>query len=137
MEIESFFGYILLRKEGDKMLIVITPEIHRKLEEIGFEKDEIDAISFIHELKIGKYSDNISELVKKRLSLNVRKQISDRIKELRVCKKTNRSMKIFGCNLKLIRRLRIDQVISLQALSCCEQSASTNRSIKNCPNCFA
>ena len=64
------------------MLIVITPEIHRKLEEIGFEKDEIDAISFIHELKIGNYSDNITDLVKKGLSSNVRKQISDRIKEL-------------------------------------------------------
>jgi hypothetical protein len=64
------------------MLIAITPEIYMKLEEIGFEKDEIRAIGFIHELKIGRYSEDISELVKRGISLNIRKEISDRIKEL-------------------------------------------------------
>lgn len=64
------------------MLIAIRPEIHRKLEEIGFEKDEINAIGLIHELKIGKYSDDITELVKKGLSLNIQKNFSYKIKEL-------------------------------------------------------
>ncbi len=64
------------------MLTVITPELHKKLEKIGFEKDEINAIEFIHELRIGKYSADITDLVKKGVSVNIRKELLDKIKEL-------------------------------------------------------
>ncbi len=45
------------------MLRTITPEICNKLQEIGFDKDEISTIQMIHELKTRTYSVDIRKLI--------------------------------------------------------------------------
>lgn len=45
------------------MLETITPEVHEKLEKIGFKKDEINTIQIVHELKTRKYSIDIKKLI--------------------------------------------------------------------------
>ncbi len=45
------------------MLEKITAEMLDKLEEIGFEKDEINTIQIVHELKTRTYKINIKELI--------------------------------------------------------------------------
>lgn len=64
------------------MLETITPEIRDKLGEMGFEKDEIGAIEIIHELKIGKYPVDISELLNRSFSAKIREGLLDKIDEL-------------------------------------------------------
>ncbi len=56
---------------------LITPEIHQKLEEIGFEQDEIDAIRIIHELKTGKYVFDMKKLINKIAFQNLSNGITD------------------------------------------------------------
>ena len=41
----------------------ITPEICKKLEEIGFEEDEINTIRMVRELKRRTYPINVKELI--------------------------------------------------------------------------
>ena len=45
------------------MLQIITPEICNKLEEIGFEEDEINTIQMVHELKTRTYLIDIRKLI--------------------------------------------------------------------------
>lgn len=45
------------------MLKTITPEICKKLEEIGFDDGEINTIEIIHELNTRKYSIDVKKLV--------------------------------------------------------------------------
>lgn len=47
------------------MLSKITPEIHKKLEEIGFGEDEINMIRIVHELKSRSYSIDIQDLIRR------------------------------------------------------------------------
>ncbi|MGE0083185.1 MAG: hypothetical protein AB7S75_02060 [Desulfococcaceae bacterium] len=42
---------------------MITPEIYKKLEEIGFEEYEISTFQMIHELKTRKYEFDIKQLI--------------------------------------------------------------------------
>jgi hypothetical protein len=64
------------------MLETITPEIHKKLEEIGFEEDEINAIKIIHELKIGNYPVDIQELINKVMAEKIREELLGKVEEL-------------------------------------------------------
>lgn len=64
------------------MLETITPEIHKKLEEIGFEEDEINAIKIIHELKIRKYPVDIQELINKAMAEKIREELLGKVEEL-------------------------------------------------------
>ena len=64
------------------MLETITDAIHRKLEEIGFEEDEISAIKIIHELKTGKYHVDIQELINKAVTENIREELLNKVEEL-------------------------------------------------------
>uniref|UniRef100_UPI004055AF21 hypothetical protein n=1 Tax=Candidatus Electrothrix sp. TaxID=2170559 RepID=UPI004055AF21 len=41
----------------------ITPDIYSKLGEIGFDKDEINIIQIVHELKSRSYSIDIKKLI--------------------------------------------------------------------------
>ena len=45
------------------MIETITPRILSKLEEIGFEKDEISTIQIVHELKSRTYPVDIKKLI--------------------------------------------------------------------------
>lgn len=45
------------------MLETITPEIRSKLEEIGFDEDEINTIQVFHELKTRNHSIDIIKLI--------------------------------------------------------------------------
>jgi len=58
------------------MLQTITPDICSKLGEIGFEKDEIDTIQIIHELKTRAYSIDIKKLINKAAFENLSKGIA-------------------------------------------------------------
>ncbi|KHE91455.1 MAG: hypothetical protein K8F52_14755 [Candidatus Scalindua rubra] len=45
------------------MIKTITPEICKKLEEIGFDDGEINTIGIIHELNTREYSIDIKKLI--------------------------------------------------------------------------
>jgi len=45
------------------MLQTITPEVCSKLDEIGFEEDDINTIQKLHELKKRTYSVDIKKLI--------------------------------------------------------------------------
>jgi hypothetical protein len=45
------------------MIKPVTPELYKKLEEIGFEEDEINTIQIVHELKTRTYSIDIMKLI--------------------------------------------------------------------------
>lgn len=45
------------------MIEMITPQILDKLEEIGFEEDEINTIQIVHELKSRTYPVDIKKLI--------------------------------------------------------------------------
>jgi hypothetical protein len=45
------------------MIETITPQILSKLEEIGFEEDEISIIQMVHELKSRTYPVDIKKLI--------------------------------------------------------------------------
>jgi len=45
------------------MLTAITPQILNKLEEIGFEENEISIFQMIHELKAREYRIDIKKLI--------------------------------------------------------------------------
>jgi hypothetical protein len=45
------------------MIKTITPEICKKLEEIGFDDEEINTIGIIHELNTREYSIDVKKLV--------------------------------------------------------------------------
>jgi len=45
------------------MIKTITPEICKKLEEIGFDDEEINMIEIIHELKTRKYPIDVKKLI--------------------------------------------------------------------------
>jgi hypothetical protein len=45
------------------MIKAVTPELYKKLEEIGFEEDEINTIQMVHELKTRAYSIDIMKLI--------------------------------------------------------------------------
>ena len=77
------------------MLQTITPEICSKLGEIGFEKDEINTIQIIHELKTRAYSIDIKKLINKAAFENLSKGISGTFE------KTDGAKRIF---LKLLKR---------------------------------
>ncbi|MCP4349497.1 MAG: hypothetical protein GY795_28785 [Desulfobacterales bacterium] len=64
------------------MIETINTEIRGRLEEIGFEKDEISVIEIIHELKTGKYPVNINEVVNRAISEEIREGLLDKIDEL-------------------------------------------------------
>jgi hypothetical protein len=59
------------------MLQTITPEICNKLGEIGFEKDEINTIQIIHELKTRSYPVDIKELINQAAFKNLSKGITE------------------------------------------------------------
>ncbi|QTA80778.1 Uncharacterized protein dnl_30910 [Desulfonema limicola] len=60
------------------MIESINTEVRSKLEEIGFEKDEISAIAIIHELKIGKYPVDINEFLNKTVSKKIRDELLEK-----------------------------------------------------------
>lgn len=45
------------------MLKMLTPEVCKKLEEIGFREDEISTIQIVHELKNRAYPIDIKKLI--------------------------------------------------------------------------
>jgi hypothetical protein len=47
------------------MLGTITPEIHKQLEEIGFNENEISTFQLIHELNTREYQFDIKQLINK------------------------------------------------------------------------
>ncbi len=59
------------------MLETITPDVHKKLEEIGFEKDEINMIRIVHELKSRAYSIDIRKLINQVAFEHLSKGISE------------------------------------------------------------
>ena len=59
------------------MLKTITPEIHKELERIGFEENEISTFQMIHELKTREYSIDIKELINKSAFYNLSKGIAE------------------------------------------------------------
>lgn len=63
------------------MLSKITPDIHKKLEEIGFGEDEINMIQIVHELKSRSYSIDIQELIRKAAFENLAEGVSRRFEE--------------------------------------------------------
>lgn len=64
------------------MIKTITPKDYKRLEEIGFEKDEISAIEIIHELKSWKYPIDINELINKTVSEKIRDELLYKIEEM-------------------------------------------------------
>ena len=59
------------------MLQTITPEICSKLGEIGFDKDEINTIQIVHELKSRRYSIDIKKLINQAAFENLSKGIAE------------------------------------------------------------
>lgn len=59
------------------MLEIITPEIIGKLEQIGFEQEEINTIQIIHELKSRTYSVDIKKLIHQAAFENLSKGIAE------------------------------------------------------------
>ncbi len=59
------------------MLQAITPEICNKLGELGFEKDEINTIQIIHELKTRSYPVDIKKLINQAAFENLSKGIAE------------------------------------------------------------
>ena len=59
------------------MLQIITPEICNKLEEIGFNEDEISTIQMVHELKTRTYSLDIRKLINQAAFRNLSEGISE------------------------------------------------------------
>lgn len=55
----------------------ITPEIYSKLGEIGFDKDEINTIQIVHELKSRSYSIDIKKLIHQGAFENLSKGIAE------------------------------------------------------------
>ena len=64
------------------MLETITYEVRNKLEDIGFEKDEIYAFEIIHELKKKKYLFNIEKVVHNVVLDNYQTGLINKINEL-------------------------------------------------------
>jgi len=56
---------------------MITPEIYKKLEEIGFEEYEISTFQMIHELKTRKYEFDIKNLINRIAFQNLSEGISE------------------------------------------------------------
>jgi hypothetical protein len=59
------------------MLQTITPEICKKLEKIGFQKDEINTIQLVHQLKTGLYSIDIKKLINRVAFENLSKGVAE------------------------------------------------------------
>jgi hypothetical protein len=59
------------------MIKANTPEPYKKLEAIGFEKDEITTIQMIHELKTREYSVDIIKLINQIAFDNLSKGITE------------------------------------------------------------
>ncbi|MCP4345168.1 MAG: hypothetical protein GY795_06535 [Desulfobacterales bacterium] len=59
------------------MIETINTEIRDKLEEIGFEKDEINAIQIVHELKSRTYPVDIKKLINQAAFENLSKGIAE------------------------------------------------------------
>ena len=59
------------------MIETITPQILNKLEEIGFEEDEISTIQIVHELKNRTYQIDIKKLINQITFENLSKGIAE------------------------------------------------------------
>lgn len=59
------------------MIETITPQILSKLEEIGFEEDEITTIQIVHELKSRTYSFDMKKLINQIAFENLSKGIAE------------------------------------------------------------
>jgi len=59
------------------MIETITPQILDKLEEIGFEKDEISTIQIVHELKSRTYPIDIKKLINQVTFANLSEGIAE------------------------------------------------------------
>ncbi len=59
------------------MIETITPQIFSKLEEIGFEEDEISTIQIVHELKNRTYQIDIKKLINQITFENLSKGIAE------------------------------------------------------------
>ncbi|MCP4345029.1 MAG: hypothetical protein GY795_05825 [Desulfobacterales bacterium] len=59
------------------MLKIITPEIIGRLEQIGFEEDEINTIQIIHELKNRTYPVDIKKFINQAVFENLSKGIAE------------------------------------------------------------
>ncbi|MCP4107703.1 MAG: hypothetical protein GY749_19515 [Desulfobacteraceae bacterium] len=59
------------------MIETITPQILSKLEEIGFEEDEISTIQIVHELKSRTYPIDIKKLINQAAFENLSKGIAE------------------------------------------------------------
>ena len=59
------------------MLQTITPEVCKKLEEIGFKEDEINTIQMIRQLKTGSYSIDIKKLINRIAFENLSKGVAE------------------------------------------------------------
>lgn len=60
---------------------MITPDIQKKLEEIGFKPDEINTLSMIHELSTRQYPFDIKKLIHQIAAENLSKEIARRFEE--------------------------------------------------------
>ncbi|MCR4344950.1 MAG: hypothetical protein NUV44_09325 [Candidatus Scalindua sp.] len=63
------------------MIKTITPEICKKLEEIGFDDEEINMIEIVHELKTRKYSIDVKKLINQTAFEKLSKGIGETFKK--------------------------------------------------------
>lgn len=59
------------------MLKALTPQILHKLEEIGFEENEISVFQMLHELKARKYGIDIKKLINRVAFRNLSEGIAE------------------------------------------------------------
>jgi aryl carrier-like protein len=63
------------------MFSKITPEIQKKLEEIGFGEDEINMIRIVHDLKSRSYTIDLQDLIRRAAFENLSEGISQTFDE--------------------------------------------------------